>query len=180
MAGDPNRIDPRYDAAFQRGYEGEVRTGARAESALRRTQAVAPAPGRVAPPPMPSTPQALAPYPVEGPVSIPSAAASPAPIEAEQPGESAEPVPTPLEVTRNPFYLALAAIAVLLAVAGIVWLDVGFGAIRDGRWASQVGYWAAYVMSVGAPLAIAVAVAVAVGLLFVLARGWRGRGDDRR
>jgi hypothetical protein len=184
MAGDPKRIDPRYDPAFQRGYEGEVRTGAHAESALRRTASVTPAAGRVGPPPVASTsafapaPEAVTPMPTAA--ASASTAAAPVPATAVAPASPASVAEapesaTPLEVTRNPFYLGLGALAVALVVAGVVWLDVGFEAIRERQWASDSGYWAGYVMSVGAPLSIALGVAIAAGLLFVFARGWRAR-----
>ena len=189
MADDPNRIDPRYDPAFQRGFRGDVRAQPRADSALRRAP-VAPAPERA-----PATPEAWAGSvetvggPVPEAVPVPTAAE---PVGASGAAPASAPVPAPesaglaiaaepasvSEVTRNPFYLAAAALAVLLIVGGAVWLDQGFAAIADGRAASDVGFYAASTMSVGAPLLIGIGILIVAGLLFVLARGWRPR-DDR-
>jgi hypothetical protein len=175
---DPDRIDPRYDAAFQRGYAGEVRTAPRAESALRRTTAVTPAPARQsapAAPPVAEAPPVLA-VPVEHPApEAPSA--EPARVGVE---ERAADAATVRGVSRNPFYLAAAALAVLLIVGGAVWLDQGFAAIQDDLTTTSVGYYAAMVMGFGAPLAIGIGVAIIGGLLFVLARTWRPRDDERR
>jgi hypothetical protein len=99
-------------------------------------------------------------------------------VEAETVA-AAEPVASPRDVTRNPFYLAVAALAVLLIVGGAVWLNQGFAAIADGRAASDVGFYAASTMSVGAPLLIGIGILIVAGLLFVLARGWRPRDENR-
>ncbi|MES1169663.1 MAG: hypothetical protein ABUL47_03130, partial [Leifsonia sp.] len=63
-AGDGAAIDPRYDPAFQRRFDGEVATGPRGQSTLRRTAAVNPAPVRIAAPPTEQTEQAEADEPM--------------------------------------------------------------------------------------------------------------------
>lgn len=176
---DPERVDPRYDPAFQRGYAGEVRMGHRGESALRRTAAVASAPDRAAAAAAAMPPATARSAQEASPVSgIPHAevhAAGPASSRPEAPDEPiliSEPS-SARDVTRNPFYLAVAALAVLLIVGGAVWLNQGFAAIADDRTSTTVGYYAAMAMSFGAPLTIGIGVAIIAGLLFVLARGWR-------
>ena len=67
----------------------------------------------------------------------------------------------------------------MLIVGGAVWLDQGFSAIADGRATTNVGYYAGMTMSFGAPLLIGIGVLIIAGLLFVLARGWRSRDEDR-
>ena len=183
MADDPNRIDPRYDPAFQRGFSGDVRTQPRAETALRRTAVVSSAPDRSAlATPVPAV--ASAGRPVDGATPVPTAA-EPVGAAASAPGveaaavAAAEPVASPRDVTRNPFYLAVAALAVLLIVGGAVWLNQGFAAIADGRAASDVGFYAASTMSVGAPLLIGIGILIIAGLLFVLGRGWRPSDESR-
>jgi len=184
MADDPNRIDPRYDPVFQRGFDGDVRTQPRAESALRRTAVVSPTPERSAI----ATP---VPAPVTAPTADPAEDAVPVPTAAEPVGAAAaagragetvviaaEPAASARDLTRNPFYLAVAALAVLLIVGGAVWLNQGFAAIADGRAASDVGFYAASTMAVGAPLLMGIGILIVAGLLFVLARGWRPRDED--
>jgi hypothetical protein len=181
MADDPNRIDPRYDPAFQRGFTGDVRTQPRVESALRRTAVVSPAPERSAlATPIGAPPERIEPAPVPVPTAAEPVGAGAAPsaspaaetvvVAAEQPASARD-------VTRNPFYLAAAALAVLLIVGGAVWLNQGFAAIADGRAANDVGYYAAATMTVGAPLLMGVGVLIIAGLLFALARGWRPRDE---
>lgn len=180
MADDPNRIDPRYDPAFQRGYTGEVRIERRGESALRRRALAPSAPGR----PAMGTPPAVAAPPEPEPVveRVPTAAepvgARPETVVTETVTVAAESA-SARDVTRNPFYLTAAALAVLLIVGGAVWLNQGFAAIADDRAATNVGYYAAMAMSFGAPLLIGIGVAIIAALLFVLARGWRPRDEER-
>jgi hypothetical protein len=183
---DPDRVDPRYDPAFQRGYAGEVRMGQRGESALRRTTAVSTAPARLAasaPAAPPAEVAAPAPAHVSSSDAAQPSAAEGAPVPAASRLSSA---PDPVvaepasarDATRNPFYLAAAALAVLLIVGGAVWLNQGFAAIADDRTSTTVGYYAAMAMSFGAPLVIGIGVLIIAGLLFVLARGWRPRDEE--
>jgi len=174
MAEDePNRVDPRYDPAFQRGYEGDVRMGQRGESALRRTAVVSSAPVRAA---AAATPVAPVPATTSDlPVDPPVPAGEPAAAAAHEPTLMAEPA-SARDATRNPFYLAAAALAVLLIVGGAVWLNQGFAAIADDRTSTTVGYYAAMAMSFGAPLFIGIGILII--LLFVLARGWRPRDEE--
>lgn len=171
--GDPTRIDPRYDAAFQRGFAGEIRTGPLTDSALRRA-IVSSVPERVAASPAaPGSPRAPivdAPDP-SGPEGAPAGLSAAAGEPADEPASARD-------VTRNPFYLAAAGLAVLLIVGGAVWLNQGFTAIAADRDATNVGYYAAMAMSFGAPMLIGIGIAIVAGLLFVLARGWRPR-DER-
>ncbi len=160
MADDEGfRMDPRYDAAFQRGYSGPVRTVARSEPALRRSGISSPAPVHAPPPAAPELGPAAAP---QAPPVVPPQPVT-APVEQQ----------TSRDVSRNPFYLAVAALAVLLIVGGAVWLDQGFSAISENRTTTSAAYYAVVVMSFGAPLAIGIGVAIMAGLLFVLARTWR-------
>ena len=186
---DPNRIDPRYDAAFQRGFDGEVRSAPRSESALRRTAVVNPAPARRVPvasasaavtaPGDRTAPESAALEPiVEHAVAERTPPERPAVAVVEN--TTAVETATPADVTRNPFYLVAAALAVLLIIGGAVWLDQGFSAIENDATTTSVGYYAAMVMGFGAPLAIGIGVAIIGGLLFVLARSWRPREAERR
>jgi hypothetical protein len=178
---DTDRIDPRYDAAFQRGYAGEALAPGPAPAPppapMRRVAPVVPPaaePARTVPSAAPTRIEPVPPAPSDSPEAgaAASSASAPAPVAASRP--AADPA-SAWDTTRNPFYLAAAALAVLLVVAGAVWLDQGFAAIADKRWATDVGYYAAMTMSFGAPLLIAIGVAILGALLFVLARAWRPR-----
>lgn len=172
--GDGAAIDPRYDPAFQRGFEGEVATGPRGQSTLRRTAAVNPAPARVAA--QPSAP--IEPASVEPPEALhhlePAMAA---------PGAAAVEVTrvatTPRELIRNPFMIALAALGALLILVGAIWAYEGFAAIvKNGGTRNEVEFWAAQTMSFGAPLAIVVGLSIAAVLLVLFGRSWqRSRAD---
>ena len=172
-AGDGAAIDPRYDPAFQRGFDGEVATGPRGQSTLRRTAAVNPAPARLAVQPV----EPVDPADADDPPALSSRQSAPEP--AAPPAESA-PVAatTPRELLRNPFTIALAALAVLLILVGAIWAYEGFATIvKNGGTRNEVEFWAAQTMSFGAPLAIVVGLAVAAVLLVLFGRSWqRTRG----
>jgi hypothetical protein len=168
--GDGAAIDPRYDPAFQRGFDGEVATGPRGQSTLRRTAAVNPAPARVPAQPVEQVEQVT----VEQPEQLPTLA----PL-VEAPGATATdavstPVTTPRELIRNPFMIALAALGALLILVGVIWAYEGFAAIvKNGGTRNEVEFWAAQTMSFGAPLAIVVGLAIAAVLLVLFGRSWQ-------
>ena len=178
-------IDPRYDRAFQRGFEGEVTTGPRGQSTLRRTAAVNPAPAR-----MPAQvvdrvdrvepvaveqpePSRFAPGSESGPASAPIAS-GPAQSVSASADPAPEPVTTPRDLIRNPFIIALAVLAALLILVGAIWAYEGFAAIvKNGGTRNEVEFWAAQTMSFGAPLAIVVGLGVVAVLLVVFGRSWQ-------
>ena len=163
-------IDPRYDPAFQRGFDGEVATGPRGQSTLRRTAAVNPAPAR----PAAQRVEEFAPSRAEQ--QAPPLALAPQPDAAVE--SHAEPAPvtltTPRELVRNPFVIALAALGAVLIIAGAVWAYEGFATIvKNGGTRNEVEFWAAQTMSFGAPLAIVVGLGVAAVLLVLFGRSWQ-------
>jgi hypothetical protein len=163
-------IDPRYDPAFQRGFDGEVATGPRGQSTLRRTAAVNPAPARMPAQPAEKVPQTA----VEEPEPLP--ALSPISEAAGAPHTDVAPVAvtTPRELIRNPFMIALAALGALLILVGAIWAYEGFAAIvKNGGTRNEVEFWAAQTMSFGAPLAIVVGVGIAAVLLVLFGRAWQ-------
>jgi hypothetical protein len=170
-------IDPRYDRAFQRGFEGEVTTGPRGQSTLRRTAAVNPAPARM-PAQVADRVDRVEPLTVAQPEPVsrfaPESEAA-APTAAGAPADSApHPVSTPRELIRNPFVIALAALGALLILAGSIWAYEGFAAIvKNGGTRNEVEFWAAQTMSFGAPLAIVVGLGVVAALLVLFGRSWR-------
>jgi hypothetical protein len=172
-------IDPRYDPAFQRGFSGEVQTGAHGQSTLRRTAAVNPAPSRSAPPRAEES--RFAPQPTVSREGAPSGAVAEAGVfapfpdaAAGSPSEAATPAVTPRQLARNPFVIALAALAVVLILAGAVWAYEGFATIiKNGGTRNEVEFWAAQTMSFGAPLAIVVGLSVVAVLLVLFGRAWQ-------
>lgn len=168
-------IDARYDPAFQRGFDGEVATGPRGQSTLRRTAAVNPAPARMAAPPEERFEAATG----EPPGVVPALASVAEPAPATAPAEAAPvavavAVATPRDLIRNPFMVALAALGALLILVGAIWAYEGFAAIvKNSGTRNEVEFWAAQTMSFGAPLAIVVGLAVAAVLLVLFARSWQ-------
>jgi len=170
-------IDPRYDPAFQRGFEGEVATGPRGQSTLRRTAAVNPAPARM--PAQPAEPVESG--AMEAPEPLPTLAPGTDAAVSAGSDEAPAAVTTPRDLIRNPFMIALAALGALLILTGAIWAYEGFAAIvKNGGTRNEVEFWAAQTMSFGAPLAIVVGLAIAAVLLVLFGRSWQrsrsGRG----
>ncbi|MDP9028443.1 MAG: hypothetical protein M3N46_13005 [Actinomycetota bacterium] len=189
-------IDPRYDPAFQRGFSGEVQTGAHGQSTLRRTAAVNPSPVRpapqrpdefrVTPPPAVEAPDSDSVTPQSaGPQSrfAPAGGASIAPTPDVAPvtvGKQERPV-GPRELARNPFVIALAALAAVLILAGAIWAYEGFAMIvKNGGTRNEVEFWAAQTMSFGAPLAVVAGLAVVAVLLVIFGRSWHRAATTER
>ena len=81
---------------------------------------------------------------------------------------------TPRELARNPFVIALAALAAVLVLAGVVWAYEGFATIvKNGGTRNEVEFWAAQTMSFGAPLAIVAGLAIGAVLLVLFGRAWQ-------
>lgn len=168
-------IDPRYDPAFQRGFEGEVATGPRGQSTLRRTAAVNPAPARRSAPNGESFAHEAAELPEELPTLAPLPAAAATPTDTAR-----VVVVTPRDLIRNPFMVALAVLGALMILVGAIWAYEGFAAIvKNGGTRNEVEFWAAQTMSFGAPLAIVVGLAIAAGLLALFGRSWQRSRADR-
>lgn len=169
-AGDGAAIDPRYDPAFQRGFDGEVATGPRGQSTLRRTAAVNPAPARMAAQPVEQVEAAE----VDEAAKPSSLQPAPEPAVGAMPEPAPAAATTPRELMRNPFTIALAALAVLLILVGAIWAYEGFATIvKNGGTRNEVEFWAAQTMSFGAPLAIVVGLAVVAVLLVLFGRSWQ-------
>lgn len=167
-------IDPRYDPAFQRGFSGEVQTGAHGQSTLRRTAAVNPSSTRPAPQ-RPDEFRITPPPAVETPAVTEAHAFAPVPDDVDVAHHFADGVvaATPRELARNPFVIALAALAAVLILAGSVWAYEGFATIvKNGGTRNEVEFWAAQTMSFGAPLAIVAGLSVVAVLLVIFGRSW--------
>ena len=167
---DDAAIDPRYDAAFQRGFDGEVATGPRGQSTLRRTAAVNPAPARLAP----KAAEPFEPADVEQPEHLPTLALAPEAPTAAAAEAAPVAVTTPRELLRNPFMIALGVLGAVLILVGAIWAYEGFATIvKNGGTRNEVEFWAAQTMSFGAPLAIVVGLAVVAVLLVLFGRAWQ-------
>jgi hypothetical protein len=140
---DDRDFDPRFDAAFQRGYQGVV------DAAPKAT--------RPAPPP------ARAIEPDVAPVEPPSA---PAPVLEKADAEDAGPR------GANPFLIAL-GIAALLLIGGGVYVATRLPALYAATQNStNFDFVTLQVLIAAAPLSIALGVGTVIGLLFVLALRW--------
>lgn len=181
------QIDPRYDRAFQRGFDGEVQTAPRGQSTLRRTAALNPTPQRSSA----SDPSMTSSIPVAQPTITPSGTSPSGPVpsgtidsghdvasrhDAETAAARAPVVhsATSRELTRNPFVIALALVAAALILGGAIWAYEGFASIvKNGGTRNEVEFWAAQTMSFGAPLAVIVGLGIVAVLLVLFAGSWR-------
>lgn len=171
-------IDPRYDPAFQRGFDGTVATGTRAEVAARRSA--------------PYVASALQ-RPVETrggernaaePRSVAAVAPVAEPDVAEEPPAAAPVVvvqasaPVLRAPWTNPF-------AIGLTVVGIVVLALGVWLLQETRrmfesnngFQTQLDYWFMQSTLFSAPLAIAIGLALLAGVAFLCAVYWSRRPD---
>jgi hypothetical protein len=155
-------IDPRFDPAFQRGFDPATPVRERVPAASR-----------------PSTP-------VSAPVAQPTAQPTP-PRPAQQPpieppvvstldaDETAAEIATESSTTRNPYLLLLAVVAVILVAVG-VWLFVQSGAQFNTRAIlAQGDYMSLEATIQAAPFVSLLGAATAIGVVFVFAAQWRKR-----
>ena len=151
-----DEFDPRFDPAFQRGFEGVAATGSRAPE---RRSAVSTAPPAVGAPP------AVAQPPVAGGVAGPLADSEQTDVAAldEQP-------PRP-----NPFLIALGVIAVVLVVAGVWGIQAARQPFLGTDVATNIDYVGLQILQLIAPVSVALGAATAIGILFVFAVGWQKR-----
>jgi hypothetical protein len=168
MDEDDGRIDPRYDPAFQRGFEGEVKSGPRGRTAVRRSAIVAPAPFREA-----ADAVAEDQIPVGQVEARVTRSATPASADDDDSRHFARPaMGMARRMMRNPFMIALAVLGTVLVAIGIAWLNQ-IGVVTGVAGASTEGdYWFLEASVFGAPLTIALGVAIWTGLLFMFARAW--------
>ena len=157
-------FDPRFNPAFQRGFEGQ----ADATAAAPRPQASPPA-SLIGTPPITATPQVrpaqnLAPQnlaPRDSSIrDIPAGRATPSNLVDETDHYDDAP-------RRNPFLIALTVLAVALVGGGLLLIS----RLRDLFDDTTAGYdWVTVqVLTYGAPLLVALGLATGIGLLFVLA-----------
>ena len=163
-------VDPRFDAAFQRGFDPslpieEYVPAQQARRSAAPEKAVA-APAPVTPTAVPNAAPASAPEPelvvVAGAEDVDETTSAPA---ADADAES--------NPARNPFLLFLGIIAVALVAAGI-WLFVRSGeAFNSAQVRSQGDYMSLDATIHMAPFIALLGGATAIGILFVFASKYR-------
>jgi hypothetical protein len=164
---DEQRVDPRYDPAFQRGYEGRVSSTVRTRAAVRRPAIVSPAPFRSAEP----EPE----FDERG-----NEEAAPVLAATDEPIEPPELVPvnraTGRDFFRNPFVVLLVLLGGGMIIGGSVWANQGRAlvAARGGA-STELDYWFLQATVVSAPLTILAGIGILAGVLFLAAGFWNRR-----
>ena len=170
MSDDKNAdVDPRFDPAFQRGFDQTIPIEEYVPKSLPHTSASSPARAAsvVSPVPVaPGTPREV--------IRVAAAA------DPEQDAESAEEPAAEPELgsspSRNPFLLFLGVISIALIAAG-VWLFVRSGdAFNSREVRSQGDYMSLDATIHMAPFIALLGAATAIGVLFVFASKWRKKG----
>jgi hypothetical protein len=160
---DDKRIDPRYDPAFQRGFEGSVASG------VRRHPVAPPSPAIVTPAPFRAAPEREEPRAESG---------GPQTDEVE-PGSvpSDHQVSPARRLSQNPFLISLVVLGLALTVGGLIWANQARLLVSGrGAAATDLDYWFLQATVTGAPLTIVAGISILAGVLFVAATAWnRGR-----
>jgi hypothetical protein len=183
MSDDKNSgIDPRFDPAFQRGFDQAIPIEESVPAPAPRKLSAPPSTPKVAAPPVasafaPPAAPADVPAPKRAPAVVP-AAALPVAIEDLDPAAADEPQlesMTDVPPSRNPFLLFLGIIAIALIATGI-WLFVRSGdAFNSTVVRSQGDYMSLYSTINMAPFIALLGAATAIAVLFVFAVKYRGR-----
>jgi hypothetical protein len=165
-------IDPRFDPAFQRGFDPSIPIEEYVPTPLPRS-----APARP-PATEPAQATAIVPpgRPVPPPVTTPAEVvpATSAVLPDAEPEAEADPA-LESSPSRNPFLLFLGIIAIALVAAGI-WLFVRSGdAFNSKEVRSQGDYMSLTATIEMAPFIALLGGATAIGVLFFIAAKWRRR-----
>jgi hypothetical protein len=169
MAEQPS-IDPRYDPAFQRGFDGQVATGSRAQVAARRSTPYVASALQRAPQDRAATPAAA--QQIGLPPEAPDAADDrPSEVVVVRAAESAVRPPW-----TNPFAIAAFVLGVASLAFG-VWVMQETVRMMESpeSFSTQADYWFMQVSTFGGPIALALGVAILVGVLFLCANYWSRR-----
>lgn len=154
MSDEASKFDPRFDPAFQRGYDGP--TSAVPREKLQPTATITP-PSPVREPTAPQQSTRVE--------SAPRFLVEPTPVEEED-----------LAPRRaNPFLIALLVIAVAL-VGGGLYLTSRLGELFASPGPTdQYDYITLQVMTIAAPMLIVLGIATGIGVLFIYAVRWGRR-----
>lgn len=165
MAEKPG-LDPRYDPAFQRGFD----PGAGAD-AQRPAVAFAPTPiTRVSPPPAGRGPSSSAPAEPGGPGQNTAASGAPAASEA---ADAPAVIAVGRAPWRNPFVVALAVIGVVSIALGVFVVQYAMRESEGGQLLfTQGGYVLMQSLVLAAPLAICTGVLILSAVLVMFAVHW--------
>ena len=187
-------FDPRFDPAFQRGFDKQRAP----ESDDRKTTAprIADSRPREARPvsresystgPYSSAPYAAAPSVAQPPTARGDSVAGESGGSGRSGSMSADSGPTdsgPTDAAApedrpsrpNPFLIALGVVSVALVAAGVWAIQAAREPFLATDAASNVDYVGLQILQILAPVSIALGVATAIGIVFVLAVGWQKRG----
>jgi hypothetical protein len=165
MADDKNLdIDPRFDPAFQRGFDPGIPMA---------EQAPEPQPPRAVLPETPRPEQHSA--DAAHPADIPHPADIAHPVDAAHPDEPTDAPRLDASPPRNPFLLFLGIISIALIAVG-VWLFVRSDeAFNSAQVQSQGDYMSLTATIQAAPLIALLGAATAIGVLFLFAARWGRR-----
>jgi hypothetical protein len=162
---DSDEFDPRFDPAFQRGFEP---TGSRFRPRAgdqRTAEALTADRTRIVAPPVSPAAGTAAP-PVAQPVDTHASGAL-LPDDSDGAADAA----TGSGV--NPFLIALGVLSVLLVAGGVWGVQTAREPFLNTNAAANVDYSGLQMLMTFAPMAIALGIATAVGILFVFAVRWR-------
>jgi hypothetical protein len=165
---DDRRVDPRYDPAFQRGFDGTV------TSRLRSRPVSAPPSDLVTPAPFRAAPK-------RDELREASEPASTDPVEAgfrpAEPGDASDAASgAQRRLSRNPFLIALVLLGSGLTLGGLGWANYARMLVSGrGVAATDLDYWFLQATVSGAPLTIIVGISILAGVLFVAASAWNRR-----
>jgi hypothetical protein len=165
-------IDPRFDPAFQRGFDQSIPIEEYVPAPLPRTPA---APTRFAPPT--AEPNRVTEVPPVRKVDRPEPELIV--VDGDESSEAAEETVDESDLesspSRNPFLLFLLIIAIALVAAGI-WLFVRSGDAFNSREVPSQGDFMSLTATLdAAPFIALLGAATAIGVLFVFASKWRKR-----
>ena len=169
-ASSDDDFDPRFDPAFQRGFDsapGAAASRRPFEGDDRRSSQPRVADAR----PLEARPVGYAQVPPIGPPpTVETAAPSRADSDPTDAAALEQEPPRP-----NPFLIALGVIAVVLVAAGVWGIQAAREPFLGTDVASNVDYVGLQILQLIAPVAVALGVATGIGILFVFAVGWQKR-----
>ncbi|WP_411699825.1 hypothetical protein [Conyzicola sp.] len=157
-------FDPRFDPAFQRGFDA---------SSSPETPRVVQRDVRRATPVRPPEPTAAPgqPYDSAPAIGLPPAHTDPLAVDSGQADAAAHDD----QPRRNPFLITLGVVSVALVAAGVWGIQAAREPFLGTDAASTIDYVGLQILQILSPVSIALGVATAIGILFVYAVGAQRR-----